>query len=80
MNGRLVAQSPNPAISCSLLAEVCKWMNEKASLEDVVVRLRPRTVPNGYEYHTWKAGTIVNLTTTATCACILQNVHHNRGS
>ena len=60
MNGRLVAQSPNPAIS-SLLAEIWKWMNKKASLEDVVVRLRPRTVPNGYEYHTWKAGTIVNL-------------------
>ena len=61
VNGHLVAQSPNPAVPYSLLAEIWKWMNEKASLEDVVVRLRPRTVPNGYKYHTWKEGTIANL-------------------
>ena len=59
VNGRLVAELPNPAVSYSVLAEIWKWMNEKASLKDVVVRLRPRTVPNGYKYHTWKAGMIV---------------------
>ena len=58
VNGHLVAQSPNPAVSYALLAEIWKWMNEKASLEDVVVQLRPRTVPNGYNYHKWKEGTV----------------------
>ena len=48
-------------LSGGTLTEIWKWMNEKASLEDVVVRLRPRTVPNGYNYHMWKAGTIVKL-------------------
>ena len=61
VNGRLVAQSPNPAVSYSLFAEIWKWMNEKASLMDVVVRLRPRTVPSGYKYHTWKAGTLTYM-------------------
>ena len=60
VNGHLIAQSPNPAVPYSLLAEIWKWMSEKTSLEDVVVRLRPRTVPNGYKYHTWKEGTIAN--------------------
>ena len=58
VNGHLVAQSPNPAVSHALLAEIWKSMNEKVSLEDVVVRLRPRTVPNGYNYHTWKEGMV----------------------
>ena len=60
VNGHLIAQSPNPAVPYSLLAEIWKWMSEKTSLEDVVVRLQPRTVPNGYKYHTWKEGTIPN--------------------
>ena len=60
VNGHLIAQSLNPTVAYSLLAEIWKWMSKKTSLEDVVVQLRLRTVPNGYKYHAWKEGTIAN--------------------
>lgn len=36
-------------------------MNQGASFEDVVDRLRPRTVPLGYLFHTWKPGIIMSI-------------------
>jgi len=52
----LVAEKSNPAVSSSILAEIWKWKQEKASLEDIVQYLRLRTVPIGYQYHNWKSG------------------------
>ena len=55
INGN-VTEHPNPAVPSSLLAEIWKWKQEGESIDDVVVRLHQRTVPLGYEIHTWKPG------------------------
>ena len=56
VNSNLVAEKPNPAVSSSVLDEIWKWKKENASTEDLVQRLRLRTVPIGCQYHNWKSG------------------------
>lgn len=46
----------NPTVSGKLLQEINSWRREGASDRDVITRLRQRTVPNGYSYHTWIPG------------------------
>ena len=55
-NGTFMAERPNPAVSSSLLQEIWNWKQKGVSMTDIVSRLRTRTVPNGYPYHTWKPG------------------------
>ena len=35
------------------------WRREGASDKDVIIRLRQRTVPDGYSYHTWIPGSLI---------------------
>lgn len=41
-------------MSPELLAEIHKWYSEGADQDDVVERLRLRTMPSGYKIHTWR--------------------------
>lgn len=54
--GNIKARVANPAISNCLLSEVLSWNQEGARIEDVVARLRMRTVPSGYTIHNWIDG------------------------
>jgi len=55
-NENIKAQVPNPAVDISLLREILSWTREGASCDDVIERLRVRTVPSGYTYHNWIDG------------------------
>ena len=50
------AEVPNPAVSKELMKEIMKWRQEGCTMDDVIGRLRKRTVPSGYSYHTWHKG------------------------
>lgn len=49
-DGAITAEVDNPAVSLSLLKEILYWKAEHCSDKDVIARLRPRTVPTGYQY------------------------------
>ena len=55
-DGTVVAKRTNPAVPSSVLREISDWLRLGATLEDAVDRLRARTVPAGYEFHTWQPG------------------------
>ena len=55
-NGVISAQVHNPAVSNTLLKEIWQWKTEGCSDVDVITRLRMRTVPLGYDVHTWVSG------------------------
>ena len=62
-NGFLVAPDrtvkplvPNSIVSSTLLLTILSWLMESCSMEDVIVRLRQRTVPSGYAIHSWIPG------------------------
>ena len=57
-NETLTAVLPNNAVSLELLSEIQKWYSEGANQDDVVERLRLRTVPPGYKIHDWTEGTL----------------------
>ena len=74
-NGTLTPVLPNNAVSLQLLAEIQKWYSEGANQDDVVERLRLRTVPPGYKIHNWIEGTY----TAVDCDyCTLVVVHRKR--
>lgn len=54
----MVAATPNPAVSTELLLEIMHWQREGATINDVCARLRQRTVPPGYSFHTRIAGIV----------------------
>lgn len=56
-NGQLTARVPNPAVCADLLKQVHGWVESGATTDDVVDRLRVRTVPTGYTFHKWVEGT-----------------------
>ncbi len=57
--GAIKAAKINPAISEDLLREILLWKEEGGcSMDDIVVRLRQRTVPSGFEIHTWFKGNV----------------------
>ena len=55
-SGAIVAEIDNPAVSSDLLREIYSWKEEGCRLTDILVRLRPRTVPSGHEFHTRTIG------------------------
>ena len=61
----MVAEIPHSAVPTALLTEILLWKDEGCSEMDVIERLRLRTIPDGYHYHTWNYGIIM----TCTCTC-----------
>ena len=55
-DGTVVASEPNSAVGTALLKDILLWKLEGCSNDDVVARLRQRTVPKGYQFHPWIAG------------------------
>ena len=58
--GRITASVCNPAVSSELLLEVYQWSTEGTKLDDIIERLRLRTVPRNYvqTIHTWTEDTM----------------------
>ena len=54
--GGITAEIPNPAVSGVILRDIQRSKEEKCSEEDIITRLRLRTIPAGYNYHTWHPG------------------------
>ena len=54
----VVARVRNPAVNSELLQEVYKWNMEGTTMDDVIERLRLRTVPSKYtgSIHSWTDG------------------------
>ena len=67
----MTAEVPNPAVSHDILKQIWKWKQESCSEEDVIVKLRIKTVPAGYEYHMWHPG--MHFIFTHTCICMLSS-------
>ena len=59
-DGNITAVLSNPAVTLDLLSEIKSWHEEGATVNDVVERLRLRTVPHGYTIHSWIEGAIVD--------------------
>ena len=55
-DGTVTAVHYNPAVPESVLSEIRQWTSDGAHRDDIVDRLRRRTVPPGYEYHLWSPG------------------------
>ena len=55
-DGHVAAVQPNPAITDELLGDIKVWYDEGATSDDVIERLRLRTVPTGYAIHSWTEG------------------------
>ena len=57
-NGNLRAQIPNPAVSDELLTQIMAWKSEGARIDDIITRLRMRTVPARHVHtiHSWIDG------------------------
>ena len=52
----IIPELANPAVPQLILSVVHNWREHGATMEDIVDRLRPRTVSHGYVFHTWRAG------------------------
>lgn len=55
-DGCISAECPDPAISQTILKEVWEWKRSGVNTDDIVDRLRTRTVPSGYPIHPWILG------------------------
>lgn len=55
-NGSIVAERHNPAVPNAVLRQIWEWKLQGATPEDVIDRLRSRTVPPGYVPHAWSPG------------------------
>ena len=56
-DGSISALIPNPAVSAGLLNEIHSWQRP---IEDVIERLRLRTVPPGYTVSKWYLGKLIH--------------------
>ena len=62
VNGNNIkAQIANPAVKHNLLTEILSWNQEGTTIDDVVARLRIRTVPPGHTIHNWIDGNYTNI-------------------
>ena len=52
----MAAKHHNPAVPLAVLREIVEWKQGGATMDDVVARLRLRTVPHGHTTHTWTSG------------------------
>ena len=58
-NGIFSTRVPNNAVSQELLAQIHGWITAGATMDDVIERLRLRTVPTGYAIHNWTNGIVI---------------------
>ena len=50
-----------------VLQNILVWMRQGLNWKDIIQRLRPKTVPSGYVYHTWSPGVCVCV---CVCVCV----------
>ena len=55
-DGSVCSKRANPAVPPALMTEISQWAEAGVSMDDVVERLRTRTVPPGYPLFPWMAG------------------------
>ena len=55
-DGKVTAKVKNPAVTEEVLKSVYSWMMEVTIREDIIIRLRQKTVPSGNSYHYWSQG------------------------
>ena len=55
-DGKVTAKVKNPAVTEEVLKSVYSWMMEGTIREDIIIRLRQKTVPSGNSYHYWSQG------------------------
>ena len=56
-----------------LLAEISQWLRQGVQWSDIIQRLRPRTVPPGYIFTSWRPGKLsLTITLTITVLCNLR--------
>ena len=55
-DGSISAKCPDRAVSHSILKEIFEWKRSGVSMDDIVDRLRSRTVPSGNPIHPWILG------------------------
>jgi hypothetical protein len=55
-DGTVTAVNYNPAVPVSVLNEILQWTSDGALRNEVIDRLRCRTVPHGYKPHSWSPG------------------------
>lgn len=60
-DGSVTANLPNPAVPVDTLKEILQWRNGGAEEDDIIDRLRTRTVPEGYTPHPWSPGTVKSV-------------------
>lgn len=51
-DGTVEAANPNPAVGTDVLLDIIDWQSEGATVDDICARLRHRTIPLGYDFHT----------------------------
>lgn len=63
------AVESNPAVPNEVLVKIAHLKQDGISMEDIVSRLRSRTVPPGHAYHTWRvlSGCISLVCSKHTC-------------
>ena len=55
-DGKVTAKVKNPAVTEEVLKSVYSWMMEGTIREDIIIRLRQKTVPSGNSYYYWSQG------------------------
>ena len=55
-DGTVTAIHPDPAVPKEMLGEIAGWKRSGLTDDDVIDRLRVRTVPAGYPIHPWSPG------------------------
>ena len=55
-DGVVTARVHNDAVHTDLLNQIHGWITAGAKQDDVIERLRLKTVPTGYNVHTWIQG------------------------
>ena len=53
-HGVLVAEDPKSVMPSKVLKEISGLKTSGVSIDDIISRLRCRTVPSGYPIHRWK--------------------------
>ena len=61
-DGSISAQLPNPAVTEEILRKIVQWNRSGLSNDGIINNLRKKTVPVGYNFHTWTPGTF--------CKCV----------
>ena len=52
-----------------VLQNILVWMRQGLNWKDIIQRLRPKTVPSGYVYHTWSPGVCARVC-VCVCGCV----------